>query len=80
MKMQTTSVFSVYWDSNDPQDVLLRLFREEAPFVIGDPTGMPRPQAKKTEYVGRLSDIETSGSGCFYWQHLIMDVPYPVVL
>jgi len=27
---------------------LLRLYREEAPFLIGDPTEMPRPDAKKT--------------------------------
>jgi len=39
----------------------LRLFREAAPFVVGDPTEMPRPQAKKTEYVGTLSDGETKG-------------------
>jgi len=57
--------------ANDPQDVLLRLFREEAPFVIGDPTEMPRPQAKKTEYVGTLSDSETSG----YWL-LLLATPY----
>ena len=27
---------------------LLRLFREDAPFVICDPTEIPRPQAKRT--------------------------------
>jgi|SRR5271157_128840 len=47
----------------DPQGVLVRLFQSEASFVIGDPTEMPRPQAKKTDYVGTLSDGETSG----YW-------------
>ena len=57
--------------ANDPQEVLLRLFREEAPFVIGDPTEMPRPQAKKTEYVGTLSDSETSG----YWL-LLLATPF----
>jgi len=36
----------------DPQEALLRLFQAEAPFVLGDPTEMPRPQARKTEYVG----------------------------
>ncbi len=52
-----------FLDANDPREVLLRLFREQAPFVIGDPTENPRPQAKHTEYVGTLSDGETSG----YW-------------
>ena len=47
----------------DPREALLRLFQSEAPFLIGDPTEMPRPQAKKTEYVGTISDGETSG----YW-------------
>jgi hypothetical protein len=46
-----------------PQESLLRLFQENASFVIGDPTEMPRPQAKKTDYVGTLSDGHTSG----YW-------------
>jgi hypothetical protein len=55
----------------DLQDVLLRLFQEEAPFVIGDPTEMPRPQAKRTEYVGTLSDGETKG----YWL-MILATPY----
>jgi len=55
----------------DLQEVLLRLYREEAPFVIGDPTEMPRPQAKRTEYVGTLSDGETKG----YWL-LILATPY----
>jgi hypothetical protein len=55
----------------DLQEILLRLFREEAPFVIGDPTEMPRPQAKKTEYVGTLSDGETKG----YWL-MMLATPY----
>lgn len=60
-----------FLDNNDPQEVLLRMFREDAPFVIGDPTEMPRPQAKKTEYVGTLSDGETNG----YWL-LLLATPY----
>lgn len=55
----------------DPQEVLVRLFQSEASFVIGDPTEMPRPQAKKTDYVGTLSDGETSG----YWV-LFLATPY----
>jgi hypothetical protein len=49
--------------SNSPQQALLRLFQEETPFVIGDSTEMPRPQAKKSEYVVTLSDGKTDG----YW-------------
>jgi len=60
-----------FLDGHDPQEVLLRLFREQAPFVIGDPTEMPRPQAHKTEYVGTLSDGETSG----YWL-LLLATPF----
>ncbi len=60
-----------FLDVQDPQEVLPRLFREEASFVIGDPTEMPRPQAKRTEYVGTLSDGETKG----YWL-LLLATPY----
>jgi hypothetical protein len=37
---------------------LNRLFQPEARFVIGDPTEMPRPDAWKTAYVGRLREHE----------------------
>src|SRR5512136_1020080 len=60
-----------FLDGHDMRTVLLRLFREQAAFVIGDPTEMPRPQAKHTEYVGTLSDGETSG----YWL-LVLATPY----
>lgn len=60
-----------FLEGADPQDVLLRLFREDAPFVIGDPTEMPRRQAKKIEYVGTLSDGETQG----YWL-MLLATPY----
>jgi hypothetical protein len=60
-----------FLEAQDPREVLLRLFREQAPFVIGDPTEMPRPRAKHTEYVGTLSDGETSG----YWL-LLLATPY----
>jgi len=56
---------------NTPQRALLRLFQENAPFMIGDPTEMPRPQAKKSEYVGTLSDGKTNG----YWL-LILATPF----
>ena len=40
----------------------------EAEFVIGDPTEIPNPHAKKTDYVGVLSDGETRG----YWALLLI--------
>jgi hypothetical protein len=60
-----------FLESADPQEALLRLFQEEADFVIGDPTEMPRPQAKRLEYVGTLSDGETPG----YWL-MLLATPY----
>ena len=45
-----------FLQQTDPRAVLLRLFQSDAPFVIGDPTDMPRTQAYKTEYVGKLKD------------------------
>lgn len=45
----------------DPCEALLRLFQASAPFVLGDPTEMPRPQAGNTSYVGTLSDGKTRG-------------------
>jgi hypothetical protein len=60
-----------FLDAHDLQAALLRMFREEAPFVIGDPTEMQRPQANKTEYVGTLSDGETKG----YWL-LLLATPF----
>ena len=46
---------------NDPHQTLKLLFNEESEFVIGDPTEIERPHAKKTEYVGTLKDGETKG-------------------
>lgn len=40
----------------DPWMPLMRLFDEDAPFVVGDVTEIERPHAKRTEYVGRLKD------------------------
>lgn len=55
----------------DLKSILLRLYQEEAAFMIGDPTEMPRPDAKRTEYIGKLSDGQTSG----YWL-LVLATPY----
>ncbi len=43
-----------FLDRNDPKESLHRLYDDESPYVIGDPTEIKRPQAKKTEYVGKL--------------------------
>ena len=55
----------------DVKALLLRLFQADAPFVIGDPTEMPRPQARKTSYVGKLKDGKTRG----FWL-LLLATPY----
>jgi len=45
----------------DPKTTLLRLFQIDAPFVLGDPTEIPRPEAWRTSYVGTLMDGKTKG-------------------
>jgi hypothetical protein len=55
----------------DVKALLLRLFQADAPFVIGDPTEMPRPQARKTSYVGKLKD----GKTCGFWL-LLLATPF----
>jgi hypothetical protein len=47
--------------TTDPKMILLRLFQTDAPFVLGDPTEMPRPHARRTSYVGTLKDGKTKG-------------------
>jgi hypothetical protein len=39
----------------DPREALWRLFQVEAPFVIADPTEIPRPQARNTPLCGHLA-------------------------
>ena len=60
-----------FLDESDPKAALLRLYQEEAPYIIGDPTEIPRPQARKTSYVGTLKDGKTAG----YWL-LMLATPY----
>ena len=60
-----------FLQQTDLSQVLLRLYQEEAGFVIGDPTEMPRYKAPKTEYVGTLSDGQTPG----YWL-LALSTPF----
>ncbi len=49
--------------SCDPRLALQRLFQADAPFVLVDVTEMPRPNARRTDYVGLLQDGTTRG----YW-------------
>jgi len=56
---------------SDPQEALWRLYQEHAPFIIGDPTEVARPQAKNTNYVGTLKDGKTKG----FWL-LLLATPY----
>lgn len=55
----------------DARKALMRLYDPESPFVLVDPTEMERPQAKKTDYVGRLSDSKTLG----FWM-VVFAQPY----
>ena len=55
----------------DMKTALMRLYQEDAEFVIGDPTEMMRYKAPKTEYVGTLKDGETPG----YWL-LMLSTPF----
>ncbi|MCL4533854.1 MAG: IS4/IS5 family transposase [Bacteroidetes bacterium] len=55
----------------DPQEALLRLYWEQAPYILADPTEIARPQAKRTAYVGRLKDGKTRG----FWL-LLLGTPY----
>jgi hypothetical protein len=60
-----------YLADAEPQEGLWRLYQDDAPFIIGDPTEIARPQAKKTAYVGRLKDGKTRG----FWL-LLLGTPY----
>jgi hypothetical protein len=55
----------------DPRVALERLFWEQAEFVMGDPTEIERPQARKTAYVGTLKDGKSQG----FWV-LLLGTPY----
>jgi hypothetical protein len=60
-----------FLDNNDPRENLHRLLDEDAKFIIGDPTEIHRPQAKKTEYVGKVWEGKKLG----FWM-LILASPY----
>jgi hypothetical protein len=55
----------------DLKQSLMRLYQEEAEFIIGDPTEMARHKAPKTSYVGTLSDGKTAG----YWL-MVLSTPF----
>jgi len=55
---------------NEPKEALHRLYDEDSPFVLGDPTDIERPQAKKTDYVGKLKSKKLG------FQILTLTTPY----
>lgn len=55
----------------EPGIALNRLYHDKAPFIVIDVTEVTRPQAKSTEYVGRLKDGKTLG-----FDLLILATPY----
>lgn len=57
-------------DKIDPREALHRLYDEDASFILGDPTDIERPQARKTEYVGKLKDKKLG------FQALLLATPY----
>ena len=57
--------------ATEPREALWRLCPEETPFILADPTEIRRPQAKRTSYVGTLSDGKTRGF-CL----LVLAAPY----
>lgn len=57
-------------DKNDSKESLQRLYDAESSYVIGDPTDIKRPQAKKTKYVGKLKDKKRG------FQILVLATPY----
>lgn len=58
-------------ERNDPRENLRSLFNEDSPIVIGDVTEITRPQAKKTEYVGKVGRDKRLG----FWV-LVLSFPY----
>jgi len=55
----------------EPAIALNRLHHDEAPFILMNVMEIQRPQAKRTEYVGRLKDGKTRG-----FDLLILATPY----
>jgi hypothetical protein len=52
----------------DLKKLLMRLYQEDAEFIIGDATEMERYKAPKTSYVGILRDGKTAG----YWLMVLL--------
>ena len=55
----------------DLKKLLMRLYQEDAEFILGDPTEMERYKAPKTPYVGTLNDGNTAG----YWL-MVLSTPF----
>ena len=60
-----------FLDKNDPRENLHRLFNDDERFIIGDPTEIYRPQAKKTKYIGKVGKGKKLG----FWM-LTLASPY----
>ncbi len=58
-------------EKGDPDIALMRLYKDETPYVIVDVTEVKRPQAKRTRYVGVLKDGQTLG-----FDLLMLATPY----
>ena len=43
-------------EDDKPKEALHRLYNEDSEYVLGDPTDIERPQAGKTDYVGKLKN------------------------
>lgn len=67
----SVSGLSRFLKKADLKTALMRLYQEDAEFVIGDPTEMERYKAPKTPYVGTLKDGKTAG----YWL-LVLSTPF----
>jgi len=57
-------------DKNDPKEAVQRFYDSDSPYILGDPTDIERPQAKKTDYVGKLKDKKPG------FQILVLATPY----
>lgn len=55
----------------DLKEIVKRMHDATAPFVMGDPTEIERPEARNTDYVGVLKDGKTRG----FWM-MMLATPY----
>jgi hypothetical protein len=60
-----------FMEDVDLKEIIGRMHDATAPFVMGDPTEIERPEAKNTDYVGVLKDGKTRG----FWM-MMLATPY----